>query len=132
MTLWGDLFSLQQKTVNMWLAVPQVMATRLWMLANANPMQVGREQTEFNRMFSEKQTAFMDSVFAVNSQFLSSQQKLNQAVLESWQELIKGDSDAFAPIAKQIERETIKIFDKGISPYATAVSANRKRLSRKN
>lgn len=130
MTLFTDVLKLQQKSIAMWFAVPQVISTRLWMLATANPLDTRNEQKEVHRMISEKQNAVIQSFQDVNSQILDSGQKLSSSWMNSWQSYLFGNNNAFEKLYQQVEQETVKILDKGISPYATAVKANNKRLNK--
>ena len=118
---------LQQKTVMMCVAVPQIMASRMWMLATS-PMNPKLQQTEIFSMVEEKQKAFVDSMSDINLQILSSQSILFNKWLSNCQSFMLGHHNAFNNFDNDIDEETIKILDKGISPYAKTVQVNQKRL----
>ncbi|MGP4951925.1 hypothetical protein ACTXGO_07060 [Psychrobacter sp. T6-1] len=118
---------LQQKTVAMFMAIPQVMTTRIWNLASM-PMDTDTQQKEIQTMISEKEKAFIESIGDINSQIIASQLALGKQWMNDWQRLISGNHNAFNNFGKHIDSETIKIMDKGISPYAKTVQANKMRL----
>lgn len=122
---------LQQKTLAMLLAVPQVMTNRLWMIVTTNPIcqhSTQQQHDEIHTMIAEKQLAFMQSITDIGSQLFSSQMTLSLAMLSDWQGLLMGNQNTYAKINQKIEIETLKILDKGISPYAQAVKNNQHRL----
>lgn len=118
---------LQQKTVAMFLAIPQVMATRIWNLAGM-PMDMDKQQKEMQTMISEKEKAFMQSIGDINSQIIASQFALGKQWMNDWQRLLSGNHNAFNNFGKHIDSEAVKIMDKAISPYAKTVEANKIRL----
>lgn len=132
MTTFSDFMNLQKKSLTMWLAVPQVMNTRIWLLATANPIHANDERKEACRMIGEKQQAFLQSIYDVNEQLIDTQTSLYHAWLTCWQELMNGNPQALTQLNQKIEKETIKILDKSISPYAKAVYENNKRLNKKS
>lgn len=119
---------LQQKALSMCLAVPQVMATRIWKIASA-PINSDSQQQEIHTMVTEKQIAFMQSIGDINSQILASQIALGKQWMNDWQHLMLGNHNAFNNFGQHIDKEVTKIMDKGISPYAKTVKANQTRLS---
>ena len=121
--------NLQQKTVMMCVAIPQIMASRIWMLATS-PMNPKLQQKEIFSMVEEKQKAFVDSMSDINSQIISSQVTLANKWISNCQSFMLGHHNAFNNFENDIDEETIKILDKGISPYATTVQVNQKRLNR--
>lgn len=120
---------LQQKAVMMCVAIPQIMASRIWMLATS-PMNPKLQQKEIFSMVEEKQKAFVDSMSDINSQIISSQVTLANKWINNCQSFMLGHHNAFNNFENDIDEETIKILDKGISPYATTVQVNQKRLNR--
>jgi len=120
--------NLQQKTVMMCVAIPQIMASRIWMLATS-PMNPKLQQKEIFSMVEEKQKAFVDSMSDINSQIISSQVTLANKWISNCQSFMLGHHNAFNNFENDIDEETIKILDKGISPYAATVKVNQKRLN---
>lgn len=126
-----DTTKLQQKTLTMLLAVPQVMANRLWMITTTdltNQYSTQRQHDEIHTMIAEKQMAFIQSMTDITTQLFSSQMTVGLAMLNSWQGLFMGNHQSYVTLSEKIEKETLKILDKGISPYAQAVKNNQNRL----
>ncbi len=124
----ASALKLQQKTLSMCAAVPQIMASRIWMLATA-PISAESQQKELFAMVEEKQKAFVDSIYEINAQIMSSQTTLVNKWISNCQSFMLGHLNAFNNFEHDVDEEAIKIMDKGISPYATTVKANQKRLS---
>lgn len=126
-TFSSPALQLQQKTVAMFMTIPQVMATRIWSIAST-PMDSDTHHKEIQTMISEKEKAFMDSINDINTQIIASHLALGKQWMNDWQRLMLGNQHAFNHFGKHIDNEAIKIMDKGISPYATTVKANKMRL----
>lgn len=124
----ANALKLQQKAMTMCVAVPQIMASRIWMLATS-PINSESQQKELFTMVEEKQKAFVDSIFDINAQILSSQTTLASKWLSNCQSFMLGHHNVFNNFDNDIDEEAIKIMDKGISPYAATVKANQKRLN---
>lgn len=120
-------FRLQQKALTMCLSIPQVMATRIWKIATT-PMDSQAQQQEMQTMVTEKQSAFIQSMGDISSQMIASQIALGSQWMSDWQRLMLGNNKAFDNFGTHIDKETTKIMDKGISPYAKTVAANKTRL----
>ncbi len=119
---------LQQKALDMCLSVPQVMATRIWKIATA-PMNSTSQKQEIHEMIAEKETAFMQAIGDISSQIIASQVTLGSQWISDWQRLMFGNHKAFNNFGTHIDKEAVKIMDKGISPYAKTVESNKKRLA---
>ncbi|AMN49685.1 hypothetical protein [Psychrobacter sp. P2G3] len=124
----ANALKLQQKTMTMCVAIPQIMASRIWLLATS-PMNAKLQQKEIFTMVEEKQKAFLDSISNINSQIMSSQTTLVNKWISNCQSFMLGHHNAFNNFDNDIDEEAIKIMDKGISPYATTVKVNQKRLN---
>lgn len=105
---------LQQKTLDMLLAIPQVMTTRIWKIATA-PMNSNMQQQEIESMIVEKEMAFIESIGDIGSQIIASQLALGNQWMSNWQSLMLGDKNAFSHFGQDIDKEAVKIMDKGIS-----------------
>lgn len=125
----ASALKLQEKTIVMCIAIPQIMASRIWMLATS-PMDAKLQQKEIFTMVEEKQKAFVDSISNISSQIMSSQVTLANKWISNCQSFMLGHPNAFNNFENDLDEETVKIMDKGISPYATTVKANQKRLNR--
>lgn len=126
-TLSAPALRLQKKALEMYLAIPQVMATRIWKIATT-PMDSSAQQEEIYTMVAEKEKAFIESIGDINSQIIASQIALGKQWMSDWQRLILGNYNAFNDYGVHIDVEATKIMDKGISPYAKTVEANKMRL----
>ncbi len=126
-TLSAPALRLQQKALEMCLSIPQVMATRIWKIATS-PMDSAAQQKEIHTMVAEKEKAFLQSVSDIHSQIIASQIALGKQWMNDWQRLILGNHNAFNDYGLHIDIEATKIMDKGISPYAKTVEANKERL----
>ncbi len=126
-TLSAPALRLQQKALTMCLAIPQVMATRIWNIVTI-PMDSDAQQKEIHTMVAEKEKAFIQSIGDINSQIIASQITLGKQWMNDWQRLILGNHNAFNDYGVHIDIEATKIMDKGISPYAKTVEANKMRL----
>lgn len=126
-----DTHQLQQKTLTMLLAIPQVMANRLWIIASTdltNQHSTKQQHDEIHTMIAEKQLAFMQSLSDITTQLYRSQMVLGLAMLGNWQNLMMGNQQTYVQMNQKIETETLKILDKGINPYVQAVQDNQRRL----
>lgn len=126
-----DTHQLQQKTLAMLLAIPQVMANRLWIIASTdltNQHSTKQQHDEIHAMIAEKQLAFMQSLSDITTQLYRSQMVLGLAMLGNWQNLMMGNQQTYVQMNQKIETETLKILDKGINPYVQAVQDNQRRL----
>lgn len=126
-TLSAPALRLQQKALEMCLSIPQVMATRIWKIATT-PMNSAEQQKEVHTMVAEKEKVFIESIGDINSQIIASQIALSKQWMNDWQRLMLGNNKAFNNFGTHIDKEATKIMDKGISPYAKTVEANKIRL----
>ena len=109
--------SLGARSAELGFAVPQVIAIRLgrMMLAGAQPGPA--DQAEFQRMFSEKQSAFWRAGVAMAQQAFALQMSLGGAMLRG--------SGGWSPWS------LFSVLDRGIAPIHATATANLRRLSRK-
>ena len=108
---------------------PQVMHKRLSMLAQQNPFSNHKEVREIEQMVNEKAMAFVESWQDMGMQTLIAQQHINELLFDNWLKALFGKPIAYDQLFYQINLETLKILEKGMSPIHRRVVANAKRLS---
>ena len=123
--------SLALKSAELAIAAPQVMAHRLTQIANAGHAPSAGDQREFQRMFSEKGSAFVESWFAMGWQMLRAQQAMMMSVWQSmWWPTLWGRPIARS-LGSQMQRAGWSIAGRGLAPVHRTAVANAKRLSRR-
>jgi len=123
--------SLALKSAELALATPQVVAHRLTQLAQAGYAPSVRDQREFQRMFSEKGSAFAESWLAMGWQMLRAQQSLMMSFWQSmWWPALWG-RPMVRSLGSQMQRAGWSIAGRGLAPVHRTAVANAKRLSRR-
>lgn len=123
--------SLALQSAELAMAVPQVMAHRLTQMAQAGHAPSARDRREFQRMYSEKGSAFAESWLAMGWQMLRAQQAMMLSIWQSmWWPAMWG-----RPLARslggQMQRAGWAIAGRGLAPVHRTAVANAKRLSRR-
>ncbi len=123
--------SLALQSAELAIAVPQVVAHRLSRMAQAGQSPSVRDQREFQRMFSEKGSAFAESWLAMGWQMLRAQQSLMMSFWQSmWWPTLWGRPTARS-LGSQMQRAGWSIAGHGMAPVHRTAVANAKRLSRR-
>jgi hypothetical protein len=122
-----DAWSTTLKTAELAWAAPQVVAHRLGRMAAAGPLPSSRDSQEFTRMWSEKVTAFSDSLTAMTFEGFAA----NQAVMSS---LMRGFWNPWrAPSSlvtmSQMHDATWRVLGAGLRPVHRAAVDNARRLT---
>lgn len=128
-TLQKDVSKIYRQSEDLGVNVPQIMQKRINMMAQQNPFDNHKERVEMERMVNEKTSAFMESWQNMGWQSLIAQQNIGNIMIDSWIKLSFGKPVAFEKLFYQINLETLKIFEKGMSPIHRRVVANAKRLA---
>lgn len=125
--------SLMQKSTELGLAVPQVVAHRVARMALAGPVMSSRDRAEFQLMWAEKNQAFAQSWQAMSAQALRAQ----QAMALSWTAalfkpffLSTKHRHSPGPSAGQAFSSGMGILNAGLAPVHRKAVANAKRLGR--
>lgn len=125
--------SLMQKSTEMGMAVPQVVAHRVARMAMAGPVMSSRDRAEFELMWAEKNQAFVQSWQAMSAQALRAQ----QAMALSWTAALfnpfalgKKSLRSAGPSAGQAFASGMGILNAGLAPVHRKAVANAKRLGR--
>jgi hypothetical protein len=103
------------------LAVPQVVAHRVWRMATAGPQPSTRDRREFTRMGSEKAAAFFESWWAMGWHVARLQQ-------QAWLSLFGIGVSPW--VGHGAQRAATAVLGTGLAPVRRRAVANAKRLSR--
>lgn len=122
--------TIQTKTAELALAVPQVMAHRLTRMAMAGPMLSRRDHKEFALMYDEKNMAFFESWQAMMAAALHANQELMLTVLRNFWSPASWGKPMFAMLSNQTQRAAMDIVAKGLAPVHGTAVANARRLGR--
>jgi len=122
--------SLATKAAELAFVVPQVVAHRVARMAIAGPSPSERDRKEFQRMSSEKVTAFGESWNAMAMQAFRANQLLAASFLRAfWLPSLRGKPSANAAAA-QLQGAALGVLVKGMAPVHRKAVANAKRLAR--
>ena len=122
--------SLLAKAAELAFAVPQVVAHRVTRMAIAGPSVSERDRKEFQRMGTEKATAFIESWNAMTMQAIHANQALAASFFRSfWSPSMKGRPSTSA-VAAQLHGAALGVLGKGMAPVHRKATANAKRLAR--
>lgn len=122
--------SVATKSVELVIAVPQVVAHRVTRMATSGPTPSARDRKEFERMVTEKKAAFAEAWQAMAMQTLRANQVFATSLLRSfWSPSLKGKPSA-GKLATQMHSAALDVFSKGLSPVHRKAVANAKRLAR--
>jgi hypothetical protein len=116
------------QTVELALAVPQVITHRLTRLLLAGTAPSARDRREFHLMTAEKVTAFTESWNAMSVQALHAHQKLALSFMRSF--WFPGAANVRPSEDFPLSRTAMGIIQKGMAPVHRRAVANAKRLGR--
>jgi hypothetical protein len=122
--------SINRKSAELALAVPQVVAHRMTRLALAGAKPSTRDQREFQRMVAEKQSAFHESWVAMAAQAVLAQQALTLSFASAFWAPARRQPAAAAALGRQVQGAALGIIGKGLAPIHRKAVANAKRLAR--
>ena len=121
--------SLALKSAELAFAAPQVVVHRMARMAAAGPVLSERDLREFQRMGTEKISAFAESWNAMALQAARANQDLAAGFLRSlWSPLAW--ASPFAHTAAQLHRAALGVLHEGIDPVHREATANARRLAR--
>lgn len=120
--------SVAQKSTELVIAAPQVVAHRLTRMAIAGPALSRRDQEEFSGMITEKGTAFSQSWTAMMLESMHASQAIGlalfKAFLNPW-----GEKWVTLALFGQMQKAALSVVEKGIDPVHSKAVANARRLS---
>jgi hypothetical protein len=121
---------LADKTAQLAVAVPQVMAHRMTRMALAGPRLSSRDRKEFELMVAEKNAALGEAWTAMAAQTA----KVNQALAESFFSSLllaaQGRKSSATAPALQWQQAMLSVLGKGLAPVHRKAMANARRLAR--
>lgn len=122
---------LAAKSVELYVAAPQVVAHRVARMVQAGGTPSARDRRDFARMGTEKVTAFYQSWAAMWTQALQAQWQLAQAWSAVPMQLALGRRAPLrGPLGKS-RRAMAGVLSAGLAPVHAKAVANAKRLSRR-
>jgi hypothetical protein len=122
--------SLAAQTIELGVAVPQVIALRAARIAAAGASPAARDRKEFYRMGAEKIAAVNEAWNAMAVQAFWANQKLAVSFLQSlWFPWVRPNFSA-KPASGRLTSAGLDILGKGIAPIRRRAVANAKRLGR--
>ena len=123
--------SLAAQTLELAVAVPQVVGHRVARMATAGPTLSPRDRKEFARMFAEKNSAFGESWMAMAQQALLAQQAFAASLARAaWIKPSARTPPAAQALALELHRAALNVLGKGLAPVHRRAVANAKRLGR--
>jgi len=118
--------SLAVQSIQLGIAVPQVIAHRVARIALAGGSPSARDRKELHRMGVEKITAFNEAWRAMAAQAFLENQKMALSVMQSfWFPWVRPKS-----ASRQLSNAALGILGKGMAPVRRRAVANAKRLGR--
>lgn len=120
--------SLAAKAMEIALAVPQVVAHRVARMALAGPLPTDRDRKEFQLMFDEKHSAFVQAWSNMSMRGLRANQAIATSMLRwFWSPFT---FTAAASVAAQIQSSVVDVLGTGLAPVHRKTIANARRLSK--
>jgi len=117
------------KTAELAWAVPQVVAHRVTRMAMAGSKPSARDQKEFKLMVAEKNAAFIESWTAMATQAMVANQAMALSFFRPFWFLTGKRGPTAASVTAQVQRATMGVLNKGLTPVHRKAVANAKRLS---
>jgi hypothetical protein len=122
--------SLAAQTIELGVAVPQVIALRAARIAAAGASPSARDRKEFYRMGAEKIAAVNEAWNAMAVQAFWANQKLAVSFLQSlWFPWTRPNFSA-KPASRRLTRAGLEVLGKGMAPIRRRAVSNAKRLGR--
>ena len=122
--------SLAAQTIELGVAVPQVIAYRVARMAIAGASPSARDRKEFHRMGTEKITAVNEAWNAMAVQAFRANQKLTLSFMQSlWFPWVR-PKPSVKSASRQLRNAALGILGKGMAPVRRRAVANAKRLGR--
>ena len=121
-----------QKSLELAIAVPQVIAQRLTRMAFAGPDPSARDKKEFFGMVEEKQKAFTESWLEMSAHAVTSNQAMAVSFFEAMMWPKGGYVKASQQLSEQMQDAGMEMLSKGLTPVHKKAVSNAKRLSKAN
>ena len=111
-------------------AVPQVVAHRVTLMALAGPRVTARDRREFEVMVAEKNAAFGESWSAMATEMARANQRLAASMVQSFWSVALGKRPSVVAASARFNKAAIGVVSKGVAPVHRKAVANAKRLAR--
>ena len=122
--------SLAVQSIELAVAMPQVIAHRVARMAIAGVSPSARDRREFHRMGTEKITALNEALNAMAVQTFRANQQLTLSFMQSfWFPWVRG-RPSLKSGSRQLRNAALGILGKGMAPVRRRAVANAKRLGR--
>lgn len=122
--------SVAVKSVELAIAVPQVVAHRLTRLALAGPKPSDRDRKEFHMMVVEKQAALVQASVDMAIQAFRANQALTATMLRFFFAPFSSRKPSAASVATQVQNAAIGVLGKGLAPVHRQAVSNARRLAK--
>jgi hypothetical protein len=122
--------SLAVKSIELAMAVPQVVAHRVTRMALAGPKLSDRDRKEFQTMIIEKHAAFTQAWGDMAMQAFRANQTLTAFMLGSFFTPFSYKKPSAASVAAQVQHAAIGVLGKGLAPVHRKAISNARRLAK--
>ena len=122
--------SLAVKSVELAMAVPQVVAHRVTRMALAGPTLSDRDRKEFQMMVNEKHAAFAQGWSDMAMHAFRANQVLMASMLRSFFTPFSYKRRSGASAAAQVQNAAIGVLGKGLAPVHRKAVSNARRLAK--
>lgn len=122
--------SVAAKSMELAMAVPQVVAHRVTRMALAGPKLSDRDRKEFHTMVYEKHEAFARAWGDMAMQAFRANQALTASVLRSFFTPFSFKKPPGASVVAQVQNASIGVLSKGLAPVRRKAVSNARRLAR--
>ena len=124
------LKSLAVKSIELAMAVPQVVAHRVTRMALAGPALSDRDRKEFQMMVNEKHAAFAQAWSDMAMHAFRANQVLMASMLRSFFTPFSYKRPSGASAAAQVQNAAIGVLGKGLAPIHRKAVSNARRLAK--
>ena len=122
--------SVARQSTELMNASTQVVAHRMTRMALAGPVPSARDRKEFQRMFQEKQQAFVESWVAMLGHTAQTQMALGTTAWRSWFYPWWRGGNSPSVMASTMQQAGMGMLQKGMAPVHRKAVANARRLAK--
>jgi hypothetical protein len=122
--------SVAVKSVELAIAVPQVVAHRVTRMALAGPKLSDRDRKEFQMMVIEKQVAFAQAWGDMAIEAFRANQALAASMVRLFFAPFLSKKPSAASVAAQVQNAAIGVLGKGLAPVHRKAVSNARRLAK--
>jgi len=119
-----------QKSLELAIAAPHVIAQRLTRMAFAGPSPSARDKKEFTGMVEEKHKAFTESWLEMSAHAVQANQAMAMSFIEAMVWPKGGYVKASQQLSEQMQDAGVEMLSKGLAPVHKKVVSNSKRLAK--